>query len=178
MIVYPTDTVYGLGCDPFDRVAVQRLFEAKRREARPMPILCAGVESAKELVEMDQNARKLALDYWPGPLTIVAPLKKTLPFPLHQGTGTLAVRVPASSLCIRLIQACGGLLTGTSANISGAPSSRTANEALRQLGDSVDLVLDGGRLEGPESTVVRAVEGRVEVLRQGPVRVRDETKRR
>jgi L-threonylcarbamoyladenylate synthase len=178
LIVYPTDTVYGLGCDPTNEDAVRRLLEAKRRDKRPIPILCSSIGAAMKLVEMNQRALELAGRFWPGALTIVAPLKLTLPFLLHQGTGTLGVRVPAMPLCVTLIEACGDWLTGTSANLSGSPSARTAEEASSQLGDQVDLILDGGRLEGFESTVVQAVGEGIQVLRVGPVRVMDETRER
>jgi len=131
---------------------------------------------AMELVEMNGKALRLARKFWPGALTIVAPLKGSLPFPIHQGTGTLGVRVPALPLCVALIEACGGSLTGTSANRSGSPSARTTTEVLRQFSDDVDLILDGGRLEGPESTVVRVVGDSIQVLRAGPVGVTDATK--
>jgi L-threonylcarbamoyladenylate synthase len=178
VIVYPTDTVYGLGCDPTNEDAVRRLLEAKRRNQRPVPVLCSSNSAAIRLVEMNQRALELAKRFWPGALTIVAPMKRGLPFLLHQGTGTLGVRVPAMPLCVALIEACGGWLTGTSANLSGSPSARTAAEAASQLGDHVDLILDGGRLEGLESTVVRAVGNGIQVLRVGPVGVTDETRER
>lgn len=178
LIVYPTDTVYGLGCDPTNEEAVRRLVEAKKRNQRPIPVLCSSSGAAAELVEMNQGALELTRRFWPGALTIVAPLKRSLPFPLHQGSGTLGVRVPAMPLCVSLIEACGGWLTGTSANLSGSPSARTAAEAASQLGDYVDLILDGGKLEGLESTVVRAVRDSIQVLRVGPVRVTDETRER
>ncbi len=174
LIVYPTDTVYGLGCDPENASAVEGLYEAKKRERKPIPVLCADLDTALELIEMNGKALRLATRYWPGPLTIVAPLKRAMPFPLHQGSGTLGVRVPDSDFCISLISACGGHLTGTSANVSGAPSARTAEDAERQLGESVDLILDGGRLEGLESTVVRVVGDKIEAIRRGPVGVTDE----
>ena len=178
LIVYPTDTVYGLGCDPTSEDAVQRLSEAKKRNQRPISVLCSSESAAMELVEMNQRALELARRFWPGALTIVAPLKRSLPLPLHQGTGTLGVRVPAMPLCVALIEACGGWLTGTSANLSGSPSARTAADAASQLGDQVDLILDGGKLEGLESTVVRAVDDSIQVLRTGPVRVTDEMRER
>jgi L-threonylcarbamoyladenylate synthase len=178
LIVYPTDTVYGLGCDPTNEEAVRRLLEAKKRNQRPIPVLCSSNGAAMELVEMNQGVLELTRRFWPGALTIVAPLKRSLPFPLHQGSGTLGVRVPAMTLCVSLIEACGGWLTGTSANLSGSPPARTAVEAASQLGDHVDLILDGGKLEGPESTVVRAVGDGIQVLRVGPVRVTDETQER
>ena len=178
LIVYPTDTVYGLGCDPTNEDAVRRLLKAKKRDQRPIPVLCSSNGAALELVKMNQRSLELTRRFWPGALTIVAPLKRSLPFPLHQGSGTLGVRVPAMPLCITLIEACGGWLTGTSANLSGSASARTAAEAASQLGDHVDLILDGGRLEGLESTVVREVDDGIQVLRVGPVRVTDETRER
>jgi L-threonylcarbamoyladenylate synthase len=178
LIVYPTDTVYGLGCDPTNEDAVRRLLEAKRRDQKPVPVLCSSKDAAMELVKMNKRALELAEQFWPGALTIVAPLKRSLPFPLHQGSGTLGVRVPAMPLCVILIEACGGWLTGTSANLSGSAPARTATEAANQLGDHVDLILDGGRLEGLESTVVREMDEGIQVLRVGPVRVTDETRER
>ena len=179
LIVYPTDTVYGLGCDPTDSRAVGRLIQTKMRQEKPISILCSSIEAAMKLVEMNATAHELAERFWPGALTIVAPLKKReLPYPIHLGTGTLGVRVPSAPLCVDLIESCGGWLTGTSANLSGSPPSRTAEEAANQIGDSVDLILDGGRLELPESTVVRVVSNDVQVLRMGSVGVTDEMKDR
>jgi len=171
LVVYPTDTVYGLGCDPLNHAAVRRLFEAKRRDAKPVTVLCASVEKAEALVDFTATAMDLALKHWPGALTIVAPLKRQVPPELTQGRSTLGVRVPDHPLCIELIASCGGWLTGTSANISGRPSAKSAGEALDQLGDAVDIVLDGGRLAGSESTVVQVDGGEVTILRAGPVGV-------
>ncbi|MDV3277398.1 MAG: threonylcarbamoyl-AMP synthase [Nitrososphaerales archaeon] len=178
LVVYPTDTVYGLGVDPMDSDAVRRLFAVKRREARPIPILCDSLESALRLVWLNSRSVDLAKRHWPGALTIVAPLKEELPFQVHQGSGTVGVRVPASKLCAQLIRLCGGYLTGTSANISGRPPCRSAGEAMKELGGAVDLILDGGCLEGKASTVVRVLGEGIEVLRKGPVGVNDEVKTR
>ena len=173
LIVYPTDTVYGLGCDPLDDSAVARLFEAKGRESKPLPVLCSSIEEASRLVEMNGRALELAGDHWPGALTIVAQLRVRVPRQLDQGTGTLGVRVPGMKGCVELVAKCGGLLTGTSANLSGRPSCRSAEEAKEQLGSKVDMILDGGRLVGTESTVVRVEGGSVIVLRMGQVRVKE-----
>ena len=171
LIVFPTDTVYGLGCDPFNADAVKRLFRTKGRTSKPVPVLCSSLEKARELVELRGKSLELAEAHWPGALTIVAPLRRAVPELLSTGLPSLGVRVPDLRPCLRLIEECGGWLTGTSANLSGRPSARTASEAARQLGDSVDLILDGGRLEGKESTVVRVVGDRVAILRTGPVGV-------
>ncbi|HEV2225678.1 MAG TPA: L-threonylcarbamoyladenylate synthase, partial [Nitrososphaerales archaeon] len=108
LVVYPTDTVYGLGADPFDEAAVQRLFEAKGRSAKPVPILCSSLQKAVELVVLSDRGVKMARDHWPGALTLVAPLRKRLPAILTPGTGNLGVRVPAHQACLELISACGG----------------------------------------------------------------------
>ncbi len=173
VIVYPTDTVYGLGCDPFNADAVKRVFEAKGRGSKPVPVLCSSASKAEELVVLSARALELARANWPGPLTIVAPVRMDLPTQLTQGSGKLGVRVPSHSACLELISLCGGWLTGTSANISGQPSARTADEAVRQVGGMVDMVLDGGVRAGKESTVVQVVGDTVTILRTGPVGVGD-----
>lgn len=174
LVVFPTDTVYGLGTNPFDEGAVRNVFEVKGRSAKPIPVLCGSTEDAQKLVELSPKALELEVQHWPGALTIVAPLKVKVPGLLDQGTGTLGVRVPASAAAIDLIRSCGGYVTGTSANLSGRPSSRTPKDAAEQLGDSVQLILDGGPLAGVESTVVRVVGDDLTILRQGPVRVSEE----
>ena len=171
VIVFPTDTVYGLGCDPMNERAIQKLFEVKKRAGKPIPVLCDGIESAERLVRFIGPARKLAQKYWPGALTIVLPLKKALPYAIHQGTRELGVRVPHSLDCVRLIRGCGGFITGTSANISGAPPARTAQRATEELGEGISLVLDGGTLAGTPSTVVKVNADGIEVLREGAVAV-------
>jgi L-threonylcarbamoyladenylate synthase len=172
LVVFPTDTVYGLGCDPLNASAVRRLSSVKRREAKPIPVLCESLLRAKDLVSLNPRALSLALAYWPGALTIVAPLILNMPLPVHQGSGTLGVRVPGSSECLKLISETGGILTGTSANLSGKPSCRSAVDAESELGQDVDLILDGGVLPGKESTVVRVTDGGLEVLRQGAIKLK------
>jgi L-threonylcarbamoyladenylate synthase len=169
IVGFPTDTVYGLGCDPESRAAVERLFRIKDREKKPVPVLCASLAGASVLVEFGEPALKLADKYWPGPLTLVLPLKANLPNQLHQDTRWLGVRVPNHPGCLELIRSVGGWITGTSANLSGMPSSRSAQEVARSLGDRIDLVLDGGPLAGTESTVIKVDGSDVEVLRRGTI---------
>ena len=174
LIVYPTDTVYGLGCNPFNGEAVSKVFEAKKREKKPMPVLCSEVGRASELVDLGPLGAELGRVYWPGALTIVAPLRREVPEALHANTSELGVRVPDHPLCLSLLASCGGFLVGTSANISGMPPATNAAEAAKQVGGSVELILDGGGLSGKSSTVVRIDGGKVALLRSGPVRVPDE----
>ena len=171
VIAYPTDTVYGIGCDPKNSEAVDRLFSIKEREKKPIPILCDSLGSAAKIVRLNGIAMTLAKKYWPGALTIVVPMKAELPFQIHQGTGTVGVRVPGLELCIELIHMCGSYLAGTSANKSGKPSCKSAEEVASELGEEVDVILDGGHLREIESTVVSFAEGKVVVLRKGSVDV-------
>ena len=173
VIVFPTDTVYGIGCDPMNIDSVRRVFKAKQRESRPLPVLCDSLESARKLVTFNGTALDLARRFWPGALTIVAPLKTMVPFELHQGSNELGVRGPDYALCVELIRACGGCLTGTSANLSGERPFTTARSALLGIGTHMDLVLDGGELTGVPSTVVRVSGREIIVLRRGPVGVGD-----
>ena len=175
VVAIPTDTVYGLGCDPSSDKAVARLYEVKNREAKPVPLLCADVAVAERLVDLDGVARKLAGLHWPGALTIVAPIKRgsNLSRLLDQGSGYLGVRVPDSEVCVALAGKVGGSITGTSANLSGRPSCRTAAQVAESLDGRIQLVIDGGELRGKESTVVKVSEGTVEVLRKGSVRIQE-----
>jgi L-threonylcarbamoyladenylate synthase len=175
VVAIPTDTVYGLGCDPSSDEAVGRLFEVKNRQAKPVPLLCSDLGVAERLVDLNGVARKLAELHWPGALTIVAPIKKEsdLSSLLDQGSGYLGVRVPDSDVCVALAGKVGGAVTGTSANLSGQPSCRTAAQVMESLGGRIQFVIDGGELLGKESTVVRVSGGTVEVLREGSVRIQE-----
>jgi L-threonylcarbamoyladenylate synthase len=177
IVAVPTDTVYGLGTDPSSDEAVGRLIRVKERESKPIPVLCSDLAVAEELVEFNSVSRGLAGLHWPGALTIVAPLgregKRRLSPLLHQETGYLGVRVPDSEVCHELASMLGGAFTGTSANLSGRPSCRTASEVAQALAGKIDLVLDGGELKGKESTVVRVNGEGVEVLREGSVRIQE-----
>ncbi|NIM44459.1 MAG: threonylcarbamoyl-AMP synthase [Nitrososphaeria archaeon] len=165
LIVYPTDTVYGLGCDPFNIEAVERVFRVKRRGKKPLPVLATSRRRLEEICCFNEKAVKLGDRFWPGKLTLVLEAKVEIPCAL-KGV-TVAVRVPGNHDTLKLIEACGGFLVGTSANLSGGHLPRSVSEARIQLGDSIDLYLDGGPTVGMPSTVVDLSSGRVEVLRVG-----------
>jgi len=170
LVVYPTDTVYGLGCHPFDKEAVNKVADVKRRSKGNFPVLTSSIEKAKELGEVDGDAETLALRFWPGPLTIVVSSRAEFPPPIVGTDRMIGLRVPRRKDTLDFIAMCGGSLVGTSANISGTPSIRRANEALKTFEGKVDLVLDGGTLsKRPESTVVRVTGKHVDILREGAV---------
>jgi len=166
LVAYPTDTVYGLGCDPLNERAVQRLVRAKKRQQGRLPLLVDTFGKAEEIGWFDEVARKLARKFWPGPLTIVVPARTRLPEYITGATDTVGLRIPAREDTIALIRACAGAIVGTSANISGNASPISASDVMRQLGGQVDLILDGGTTRsGTESSVVRVEGGRVSILR-------------
>jgi len=172
VVVYPTDTVYGVGGWPLWEYVVWRVFRVKGRPPdRPVPILVGSVDDAERVVEVSDKARILMERFWPGPLTIVLPAKPSVPRIVHAGTGWVGVRMPGHDATLRLVRMSGGLLVGTSANRHRWPPPRTVVEAARQLSCSIDLYLDGGPTPGGvPSTVVKLYEdGRVELIRRGPI---------
>jgi L-threonylcarbamoyladenylate synthase len=170
LVAYPTDTVYGLGCNPFDKDAVDRLVKAKERVKGSLPILVSSLKDADKLGEISGMAAVLANRFWPGPLTLVVRPRSEFPARITGDTLLVGLRVPNHETARSLIKECGGALIGTSANISGRPSLRTAEEVLRELEGRVDLVVDGGHTPlGRESTVVRVLEDETTVLREGAI---------
>jgi L-threonylcarbamoyladenylate synthase len=170
LIAYPTDTVYGLGCNPFDADAVDRLVKAKGRVKGSLPVLVSSLKEADRLGEISQVARTLAEKFWPGPLTLVVTSEGDFPRIVTDHSPLVGLRIPNHEMARELIQQCGGALIGTSANISGHSSLSTASEVFRELKDRIDLVLDGEPAPlGRESTVVRVVRDEVTVLREGAI---------
>ena len=173
LVAYPTDTVYGLGCDPFNRDAVERLVKAKERTKGSLPVLASSLDGAQRLGVFSNSAAKLAQEFWPGPLTLVVPVMAKFPDHVTSDSSAVGLRVPNHEVALKLISSCNGAVIGTSANISGYPSPRTAPEILRQLKDRIDLVLDGGPSPiGRASTVVKVFHDEIAVLREGAISAR------
>ncbi len=170
LVAYPTDTVYGVGCDPFNRQAVLRLVRAKSRAEAALPVLVDTLERATELANLDESALRLAKTFWPGALTIVVPTKAVFPPEVTGHSETVGLRIPRRTDTLGLIQQAGGAIVGTSANSTGQPASKSAGEVLKSLGDRIDILLDGGPATlGIESTIVRVHRGSVSILREGAI---------
>lgn len=173
LIVYPTETVYGLGCDPFNVSAVKRLIKAKGARDKPLPILAHTVHDVKRVAKLTEKGEELGRKFWPGPLTLILP-RKDLPDIVTLGSATVGVRIPKNSVALKLLEFSGGLLVGTSANKTGALSSSTALEAYKQLKDEVDVVLDGGVVEfGVSSTVIDLTSKDPKIIRKGPLTIKE-----
>ncbi|MGC8786735.1 MAG: L-threonylcarbamoyladenylate synthase [Anaerolineae bacterium] len=157
VIVFPTDTVYGLGAHGFIASAVEKLFALKGREPRKaIPLLLASIEDVtKVAIDIPPIAWRLAERFWPGPVTLVLPKAATVLDVLTAGGNSIAVRIPGHEIALQLIAALGTPLAATSANLSGQPEAVTAEEAQAIFGDRVPLILDAGRCPGGvPSTVV------------------------
>ncbi len=176
LIAYPTETVYGLGADPYRTEAMQKIFTAKgREETKGIILLIRGADDLATLVRaVSPTAQTLIRAFWPGPLTLVFKARPDLPPALLGGRDTIALRHSSSPIAAQLLTALGGPLTSTSANRSGTPPARSADDAQNALGDHLDLILDGGpsASETP-STLVDVSADRALLLREGAVSVRE-----
>ena len=170
--VIPTDTVYGVVARAADKAAVTRLYELKRREHKPGTLIASSID---QLVDLGFKHRYLQAveKFWPGPISVVIPCME-LEY-LHQGVGSVAIRIPNKADLLQLLQATGPLLT-SSANQPGEPPATTVGEAKAYFGNDVDFYVDGGDLSGAQpSTVIRVVDDAIEVLRDGAVKINPDT---
>lgn len=166
--VIPTDTVYGVVCRAADETAVTRLYALKKREAKPGTIIAA---QSEDLVRLGIKSRYLkpVLHYWPNPISVVIPTHD-LRY-LHQGVGSIAVRIPKDQTVRDLLSQTGPLLT-SSANQPGEKEAASIDEAQAYFGETVDFYVDGGeKFEHKASTIIRVVDDVVEVLRHGAVQI-------
>jgi L-threonylcarbamoyladenylate synthase len=171
VVAYPTDTVYGLGASMDCPEAVERVFAVKSRpRSMALPVLVGSVAQIEALAgRITPAARCLIRAFLPGAMTLVLPASGLVPDYLRAREGTLALRIPDHAVPLALIEGIGTGIVGTSANLSGMPSPVTSGEVRSQLGDRVDLIIEGGGCGGRESTIVDATGETPRVLRSGAV---------
>ena len=172
VVIFPTDTVYGIGCNPYDENAVNRIYQIKNRDkTKPLPILAYSKQILENIVEFSQITNKITEKFWPGRLTIVLPLKDKKLKRLSGGPNTLAVRIP-NSKCGLLLKEC-GLIVGTSANISGKEPF-TNPECIKGKIPDCDIFLNGGEIQssGP-STIIEIKNQKIKILRNGDISKND-----
>lgn len=169
LVVYPTDTVYGLGADPAFPDSIRRIFEIKGRPNEKAIIwLVDSLDGARAACTVDERVERLAEVFWPGALTLVLPRRNPPPDALP----TLGVRVPAHPAALAILRAMDGPVATTSANRSGDPSARTGAEALAAIGPQVDLIIDVGPTSGgTESSVLDLSVSPPKLLRAGAIGV-------
>lgn len=176
LVALPTDTLYGLAADPFNREAVMRVFAVKGRSAgQPLPLVAANTEQlAHYLGELPPAAQRLALRFWPGPLTILLPAPESIVTEATGGTGRIGVRVPNHRVAIDLCLACDRPLTATSANVSGGTPAEDADAVVAAFSADegcIEMLLDSGRTAGgPPSTIVDVSSANARLVRPGAIK--------
>lgn len=171
LVVFPTETVYGLGGDGTNAEAAKRIYAAKGRPSdNPLIIHVSAPEQAEEYAHTNDTYYKLAKSFMPGPLTVILPKKAAVPYSVTGGLETVAVRCPSHPVARALIETCGVPIAAPSANLSGKPSPTCARHVIEDLCGRVDMIIDGGDCEiGLESTIVKLDGDKAILLRPGAI---------
>ena len=169
VIVFPTDTVYGIGCDPFNQKAVNRIYRIKNRDSKKLfPVLGFSKLQLEKIAVFSKKTEKIVEKFWPGPITLILKLKDKN---LNKSMGLsskIAVRVPKNECVLSILKNC-DLLIGTSANTSGSESFQDPKECIQNLID-FDLFVDGGKiLSQGESTIIEVEDSEIEIVREGVI---------
>jgi len=173
IIVFPTDTVYGIGCNPYDANAVKKIYQIKSREKiKSLPVLASSIEIVKQISTIDEFTEKIIKKYWPGPLTLILKLKdKNLKKSLNL-EDKIAVRIPNSVCTLKLLNKC-NLIVGTSANVSGDSSFTNPQECMKNV-KNYDVFVDGGTITSKgESTIIEIENEKIHVIREGALKKED-----
>lgn len=175
IVIFPTDTVYGIGCNVWNKEAIKRIFEIKNRNYnKPMNVLCSDLKDIESLaLEVNEKEKEIIHKYMPGACTLVVnKKKKEVPDILRAGLSTVAVRIPDNSIAVELIRKCGFPIVATSANISGEQDTIEIEDILTEFKDKVDIIIDGGKSKiGVPSTIVEIENNEVKILRQGSLEI-------
>ena len=168
IIAFPTDTVYGLGCNPLNKDSVSRIYDLKKRSGeKKFPILGFSKKDLEKIVEFNPKAEKISERFWPGQVTLLLPIRKELSKQI-ENNGKLAVRVPNNECVLSILKQC-KLIIGTSANISGEESILDSRECKTKLPE-IDVLVDGGIIKSSgESTIIDFVDDEIKIIRKGSV---------
>jgi L-threonylcarbamoyladenylate synthase len=172
IVAFPTDTLYALGADAQNDAAVARVFAVKQRLlSNPLPLFVADLDMAVTIGDVPPAARALAAEFWPGALTLVIPKHQEFRSLALAGGETVALRAPDHPVAVDLLRLLGHPITATSANLSGGENPNSADEVARQLGATVDFIIDGGVCPiGAASTIVDCtLAADIRILRQGAI---------
>jgi len=170
LIAFPTETVYGLGTNALIKESVYKIYEVKgRREDKPLSLHIGTFDGLEEIIELDPFIKRLLLQFFPGPINIIAKKKSNIPEWIGKGD-TLGVRFPSLFICQKLLRLAKVPVVATSANISGGEEPKSAEDVIRMIGEKIDGILDAGPVPlGRPSTVVNISSGTIEIIREGPV---------
>lgn len=176
VVVFPTETFYGLGGDPLSGAVIERIYRIKGRNwKKPLPLIAAGQNHVlRAVADWPPIADRLAGIFWPGPLTLVLPAAAILPSALHAHTGKIAIRIASHPVAQALAESAGGLLISTSANVAGKPACKDLQEMAVPFLARVDGIVDAGPLTGYlPSTIVDVAGPKPVLLREGPITWQD-----
>ncbi|MFQ5440036.1 MAG: L-threonylcarbamoyladenylate synthase [Nitrosopumilaceae archaeon] len=170
IIVYPTDTVYGIGCDPYNKKSVDKIYQIKgRSKKKPLPLLAYSFDEASKIVDFDKDSKKIANKFWPGPLTLILKLRDEKLKESLNLEEKIAIRVPKNQCLLNLLKDS-KFLVGTSANISGDKSFTKSKDCWQKIKD-FDVFLDGGDIESQgESTILEFNQGKLIFHRIGALK--------
>jgi len=173
VIIYPTETLYGLGANPLFPEAMERIYAVKGRDAlKPIPFLIKDRKMLASLVEeVPPVGRELMARYWPGALTLIFRAKKGLPMPLKGKDGFIGLRISSHPVAKAIVEALDAPLTSTSANIAGAEDLLDGERMAQLFGDQVDFIIDAGKVPGIGSTVIDLTVAPPRVVREGMIKV-------
>jgi L-threonylcarbamoyladenylate synthase len=167
VVIFPTDTVYGIGCDPYNKASIEKIYKIKSRcITKSVPVLTYSIEMAERIAQFDQLAKKIVKKFWPGPLTIILKvtdekIKKSLNL-----ENKIAIRIPDHKCTLELLKKC-NYLVGTSANISGDLPYTNPKECLKKMQD-YDVFVDGGMItSNGESTIIEIENEKIKIIREG-----------
>ena len=173
IVIFPTDTVYGIGCNPYNENAVKKIYKIKSRtKLKSLPVLAYSLDIIKEITLIDEFTEKIIEKYWPGPLTLILELTdQKLKKSLNLGN-KIAVRIPDSKCTLKLLEKC-RLLVGTSANISGNSSYTNPNDCIKNI-KNYDIFLNGGTITSKgESTIIEIENEEIKIIREGELKIED-----
>ena len=169
IIIFPTDTVYGIGCNPYNSKAVKKIYKIKSRDiTKSLPVLTYSIKTAEKIVEFDQLTKKIVEKFWPGPLTVILKVTDKKIIESLNLDEKIAIRVPDHRCTLELLKKC-DFIVGTSANVSGDLPYTNPEECLKNL-HSFDIFVDGGIIaseRGGESTIIEIKDKEVMIIRQG-----------
>lgn len=168
VIAYPTDTIYGLGCDIFNKKGVKKIYQIKQRDPRkPFSFICADLSDVANYAQVSNFAFKIMKRYLPGPYTFVLEASRIVPDTLTTRQKTVGIRIPDNAIALAIVHELGHPIVTTSANLSGEEAHCNPDLIEEEIGKQLDMVIDGGILLGEPSTVISLIDDQVEVLRQG-----------
>lgn len=168
IIIYPTDTIYGLGCDIFNRKGIKKILQIKQRDNRkPFSFICSDLAEVANYAQVSNFAFKIMKRHFPGPYTFVLEASKVVPDSVCTKQKTVGVRIPDNSICQAIVRELGHPLITTSANISGEETLQDPLLIEENIGRLVDIIVDGGISLGDASSVISLLDDKIEVLRQG-----------